>query len=227
MVFFDLDGTLLDHRGAEREAAMAFLREHAGVFSEPAEEFVERWRTVAEKHLRRYIMGEATFQEQRRDRMRETFGFRWTLSDVEADDLYAACYKHYEHNWRPYPDVAGCIDDFTGERLGVISNGEPQQQRRKLAALGLLERFTLIVISGDVGAAKPERGIFLAACKAGAEDPGNCFFVGDDLEADTKGCRRAGMNGIWLNRHGLPNPAGIPTIASLRDLRRTIDVWKA
>jgi phosphoglycolate phosphatase-like HAD superfamily hydrolase len=52
MIFFDIDGTLVDHEGAERAAARAFQQEHAHAFPERPQEFIQQWHAVAEKHSR-------------------------------------------------------------------------------------------------------------------------------------------------------------------------------
>lgn len=89
MIFFDIDGTLVDHKGAERVAAFAFQRAHGEVFPESPEDFAARWHLVAEKHLRRHLVGEISFQGQRRARLRELFSHHSALTDEEADESLA------------------------------------------------------------------------------------------------------------------------------------------
>jgi putative hydrolase of the HAD superfamily len=83
----------------------------------------------------------------------------------------------------------------------VISNGQGQQQRKKLAQTGILDGFDRIVISGECGCAKPDPGIFVRACDRPGERPGNAVHVGDQYELDAQAARAAGLRGIWLDRH--------------------------
>ncbi len=53
MIFFDIDGTLLDHAHAESAGAMAFKEETAVFDDVDPVEFVERWHRLAEKHMDR------------------------------------------------------------------------------------------------------------------------------------------------------------------------------
>ena len=76
-----------------------------------------------------------------------------------------------------------------------------------------------MVISEDIGVAKPHPGIFEAACEAVGASPSACVLVGDRLELDALGARDAGLTGVWLDRRGTGGaPASVPTIPRLSEL---------
>ena len=106
--------------------------------------------------------------------------------------------------------------------MGVISNGDSSQQRQKLTQTGIINRFTVIVISSDIGVSKPDRRIFLEACRMAGVDPLDCWHIGDSYEADLKGSLSVGMKGIWLNRNGNDPIQGGMTIKSLLELQRIL-----
>lgn len=218
MIFFDIDDTLLDNRGAERAAAMDFHRLHTDIFPMSPEEFAVRWRAATEKHVRRYLLGELSFQGQRRERLKELFAPRVLLSDAEADHLFQSYLISYERNWKLFSDVETCFDQLAGTRLGIISNGESYQQRKKLIVTGLTDRFSIITISEEIGLSKPNPKIFIEACRAAKVNPSDCWHIGDDLNADAQGSLSAGLHGVWLNRDGMNYYEGIPTIRSLSNL---------
>ncbi len=155
MIFFDIDGTLMDNEAAERAAAVEFHRLYMGVFPVSPEKFVDSWRTTTEKHVRRYLSGELSFQGQRRERLKELFTHIRHLSDTEADSLFEAFLDCYQKSWSLFSDVESCLDRIAGFGLGIISNGDSCQHRRKLTALGLIDRFSVLTISGEVGISKP------------------------------------------------------------------------
>lgn len=223
MIFFDIDDTLLDNRGAERIAAKEFHRLHEDVFPVSPEEFATRWRVATEKHTRRYLLGELSFQGQRRERLKELFTHHHILSDTEADTLFETYLDSYEKNWTLFSDVESCLDQLAGTRLGIISNGQAFQQRRKLIHMGLIDRFSTIIISEELGLSKPDPRIFLEACRAAKVSPSDCWHIGDNFNADAQGSLSAGLRGIWLNRCGLNRQEGIPTIRSLSELKGVID----
>jgi putative hydrolase of the HAD superfamily len=221
MIFFDIDGTLVDHKGAERAAALAFHMDHTERFHESPESFLDLWQSLADKHVQRYLAGQVSFQGQRRARIRDLFGDH-EMTDGEADIIFAKYLHRYEENWRLFGDVAPCLQEMTDVNLGIISNGDSQQQRAKLGTLGIASHFSTVLISGDINTAKPDCGIFAAACRAEGLRPDECVYVGDDLDVDARGSVRAGMRGIWLNRNGKPCPDGVEMITTLRELRNQI-----
>ncbi len=203
MVFFDLDGTLLDEDRAARAACVAFRKAHADLFPQSEEDFVSLWRDLAEKHVERHWAGELSFQGQRRERMKELFGLVGRrLNDADADRIFQVYLKEYEANWSLYPDALGCLDALRHRPLGVISNGDTTQQRRKMENTGITAYFSVVAISGAVGVTKPQPGIFLHASRAAGQRPDQCVYVGDRLHTDALGSRNAGFHGVWLDRHG-------------------------
>jgi putative hydrolase of the HAD superfamily len=221
LVLFDLDDTLLDDRGATRLAATALHACRECQIDVP--EFCLRWRQLAERHFARYLAGEASFQQQRRDRIRAVFSSE--MGDAVADELFAAYLSEYEKAWSLFPDVLPCLACLGDHSIGVVSNGDAAQQRQKLSRLGLLERFQCIVLSGELGYAKPDPRIFLRACELGRARPQDTVHVGDRMDVDIAGASRAGLHAIWLNRTGLVPPPGggaVRTITTLAKLRAAL-----
>jgi putative hydrolase of the HAD superfamily len=216
-VFFDIDGTLMDHAAAARAAGEELHRRVPEAAAETVDDFRAAWHTAQQRHFARYLAGALTFREQRRERVREVLGR--PVDDAEADAVFAIFLRAYEANWRLFPDALPCIDVLGGAALGVISNGDAEQQRRKLQTLGLTERLRHVVISSEVGAAKPAPAIFHAACARAGTLPAQTLYVGDQLRGDVVAASGAGMVGVWLNRTGEPR-TGEPVheIGTLLDL---------
>ncbi len=218
MIFFDIDETLLNNSAAERAAADKFYDLHKDVLQEPLDAFIDRWQSLTECNFQRYLSGELSFQGQRRERLRQVFANRRSISDAEADTIFDVYLRFYESSWQLFADVEDCLDDMSDFHLGIISNGDAFQQRQKLEALGISDRFATVVISGDVGMTKPASEIFHLACEKAGSKPSECWHIGDDLKADVKGSLAAGMNAVWLNRNGKAQSTGITTIKSLAEL---------
>ena len=102
---------------------------------------------------------------------------------------------------------------------GSSATGRQRGSARSWRRLGILDRFAVVVISEDIGVAKPHPGIFEAACEAVGASPSACVHVGDRLEVDALGARDAGLTGVWLDRRGTGGaPASVPTIPRLSEL---------
>ncbi len=90
----------------------------------------------------------------------------------------------------------------TGLPVGLITNGASDIQRTKLDALGIEDWFNVIVVSGEVGKAKPDASIFEVALNELGLEPHDVWHIGDNLEADVAGAKAAGLTAVWLNRSG-------------------------
>ena len=163
-----------------------------------ADEFVVRWEASLQRQFDRYLAGELSYEQQRLERVRESFGAG--LSDAEARHWFGIYLEAYEASWVLFPDVLPVWERLSGMRLGIITNGQGAQQRRKLAQTGLLERCACVVISEEVGSAKPEAAIFSHACECLGISPDAAVFVGDRYDVDAQAARRAGLRGVWLDR---------------------------
>jgi len=91
-----------------------------------------------------------------------------------------------------------------GWRIGVLTNGRADIQRRKVAALGLIDFVDAVIFAAECGDGhgKPDRAPFEATLKALDVPADRAVFVGDDLAADIVGARRAGMRAIHVTRGG-------------------------
>ncbi|HEU5156789.1 MAG TPA: HAD family hydrolase [Streptosporangiaceae bacterium] len=207
VVFFDLDGTLVDHRGAVLEAIGHIVRAAPNATA-PPEELVALWWTLEGRHMREYLAGQCSFAEQRRRRLRSflpMLGERVPESPGLLDAWFAERYLTvFEASWRSYPDVRPCLEALKrlprAPRLAVLTNGDPEQQHAKLTRFGLLEYFEAVLTPTELGAAKPDPVAFATACRRMGTDPVRAVNVGDMLEGDAKGAALAGLTGVWLDR---------------------------
>jgi putative hydrolase of the HAD superfamily len=215
IIFFDIDDTLLDHTSAEKQAAQQWYAHFRHKLPHTGPDFATLWKHVAEQHMAAFLAGAISFTEQRRRRIRAVFPA--ALEDQEADRLFRLYLAYYEQAWCVFSDVLPCLDRLPEHTLGIISNGNTEQQKKKLEILGIAARFSLIVTSEAVGVAKPDPRIFTRACHMAMAHPTQCVYVGDRLETDARAAHQAGWTGIWLNRMA---PEIVPTdVIAIPDLR--------
>ena len=215
VVLFDIDETLLDHRTTERAAAEA-LHRIAGV-ERPVGEFVAAWSEALERNFGRYVAGELSYQDQRRARVRDVVDPE--LDDEAADRLLVHYLDAYLAGSALFSDALPCLDRLTrgGHRLGIISNGQSDHQRTKLARCGIAERFEHILISEECGYHKPAPEIFAQACSLMGAPAGHVFYIGDRYDVDAEGARRAGLRGVWLDRNARAGAEHEPPIIANLD----------
>ena len=219
-VFFDIDDTLVDDAAGTRAGAMGLFERYRDRLGGCDERLMQRWNALLDHHFERYLRGETSFIGQHRARIRSLFGLTPSqMPDSAVDAIYTVYREFKEGTRRLFPDAIETLDALGCCRLGVISNGSSARQRQKLASVGILDRFAVVVISEDIGVAKPHPGIFEAACEAVGASPSACVHVGDRLEVDALGARDAGLTGVWLDRRGKGDaPSSVTTIARLSEL---------
>ncbi|MFJ4848898.1 MULTISPECIES: HAD family hydrolase [unclassified Streptomyces] len=223
-VLWDIDDTIFDYSAAERAGVLTHLR-NEGLLSAFEDEYgedgentaVARWHAVMNLHYERFLAGEITWAEQRRERVRAFLGP--DVPDAAADSWFAAYYVHFEAAWAVFPDVVPALDALTpGYRHGLLSNSATAHQERKLARLGLRNRFECLLCSQELGFAKPAPEAFLAACEALGLPPAEVAYVGDKADTDARGANAAGLHGVWLDRTGSVTAPDLRRITGLAQL---------
>ena len=118
----------------------------------------------------------------------------------------------------PYPEVPGALAALRdlGCRLVVVSNWDVSLHD-VLRATGLAARVDAVVTSAEHGAAKPDPALFLHALAVAGAAPEEALHAGDDLDADIKGARSAGIRAVLVARDG-PAPDGVDAVADLGSL---------
>lgn len=119
-----------------------------------------------------------------------------------------------------YPDVPLALKRLSSRfPIAALTNGNAD-----LARIGLVDHFRFQLGAREHGAAKPDPGIFHAACERLGVAPQHVLHVGDDPEMDVLGARRAGLRTAWLNRNDATwnHPHDLPDLV-VRDLAELAD----
>lgn len=96
-----------------------------------------------------------------------------------------------------FDDVLTCLPRLAGKiTLGSLTNGAADLQQ-----IGLSQHFAVSLAAHQIGRAKPDPVVFHSACEALGLPGSQVAYVGDDLRLDVEGAQKAGLAGIWINRH--------------------------
>jgi len=165
------------------------------------EELVEANKT-AEKQLRLELMKtmsdefwvkrNSLFLEQlgvfgREDLARFISQRWWDYSDVEL-----------------YPDAKDTLNDLKrqGLKIGIITNGLQTDVGKIMSKISLDSRFfDVIVTVSRMNGMKPEQEIFRHALSILDVAPTEALFVGDTVEYDYEGAKKAGLKALLIDRH--------------------------
>lgn len=127
----------------------------------------------------------------------------------------------------PLPGAVSLLNTLRGRvKMGIITNGFSSMQQRRLARTGLQDAFDLLVVSEEIGVAKPDRRIFdYALSQMGNPARERVLMVGDTAESDILGGNNAGLATVWLNHHQRELPPGISAtwqVANLSELEQLL-----
>ncbi len=215
MVLFDLVGTLLLPAVPIGETYAAAAARH-GLPVDPAVVTENFHRALARRRYR----PQATVPSDGEDRdywrvmVRESLALApGALPEREkriAEDLYA----HYGRGeaWRLYPEVRVVLAALrsSGRPLGVLSNWD-RRARRVLTALGLIESFSAIFLSAELGAAKPDPHLYRLVAERLGLPPATLLLVGDDPENDGAAPKACGFS-TWVFRRPESCLEGLPPL---------------
>ncbi|GMA30804.1 HAD family hydrolase [Litorihabitans aurantiacus] len=234
-VLLDIDDTLIDTRAAFGTAIDAVAEVYLPhLTTAEVAQALEIWRADAQGFYRRHTAGELSAVEQRRLRAAEVHE-RFGGPPVDAalfEDWNAIFREGFAAGWRVHDDVVPLLDalDAAGVPFGALTNAPLALSRDKFARTGLGERVAILVTLDTFGVGKPDPRLFREACRLLGTEPGETVYVGDELDVDGVGARRAGLRGVWLDRPGvrrggvhLEDPAvareaGVDVVTSLRGL---------
>lgn len=205
-IFFDLDETLLDTSGCRPPAVEASF--HVVVQKYPKLN-LEAWRRASEEVKAEMHDLWLNSPNSGAELLRE--GSYRIVKKLGIDDrdvalhVSQAYYRTWVSHLKLFPEVKEVLAALRGRfRLGIISNGPSDLQRYKLKLFDLEREFDPIIISGEVGVAKPDPAIFRRALELAKVSPSEALYVGDSPTYDIAGAKGVGMQMVWVNRNGVP-----------------------
>lgn len=144
--------------------------------------------------------------------------------DISPGILNSAFIQTMADICQPLPGAHELLNALKGRvQMAIITNGFTELQQTRLERTGLATHFDALVISEQVGVAKPDKAIFDHALAAmGEPERRRVLMVGDNPHADIKGGQNAGLQTCWLNADGAPRPEGVKPdheVASLSQLQ--------
>jgi 2-haloacid dehalogenase len=208
-LLFDADDTLFDYRRAETEALIGAFEAQGLPFQPGWLAVYQRVNAVAWRALEE---GRVTAARLRVLRFEELAGALGLALDPAA---FSTVYLRQLSTQAQLVDGALKVVEAlcSTRRIAIITNGLSDVQRPRLARSPLAGLVGPVVISEEVGVAKPDRAIFeIALEQMGGADRRDVLLVGDSLSSDIAGGLAAGIDTCWFNPAGRPRgDAAAPT----------------
>lgn len=205
-ILLDADGTLLDYPAAEAQALATTLLDVGLPSDAPT---VAAYQRINRGHWDALQRGESTPDRVRVERWGDLLDHLDARHD--ATELAEAYVRHLAQAGILLEGALQATQRLAQDhRLCLVTNGLGDVQRSRLERAGLLDLFDVLVISDEIGAAKPDLRYFATAFeRMGGPLPSRTLMVGDHLEADIAGGAAAGCDTAWINPVGAVAPAGL------------------
>lgn len=143
-------------------------------------------------------------------------------------EIYSIYLKFFEDNWCLFDDVYDILEKLheKGYILGVISNGDLEQQTDKLSRTGILKFFDIVTTSSEYEYSKPNPKLYEAIVERFKIDKKEMLMIGDQVEKDVLPLVSIGIDAIWLNRKNKENINNVREIKSLNELLNLENLYK-
>jgi len=220
-LWFDADGTLFDYNRAEATAirkAFELLR------LQFADEYLDVYREINQglwQALERHEIKPDVLRVRRFELLLEAL--KLTGSPDEMSTVYVEqlglCTELMDGAYEVLQTLHGRC------QIAIITNGLQTVQRSRLERSTIRGFVDELIISEEIGAAKPHAAYFDAAfAQTGHPRKSDVLIVGDSLTSDIQGGVDYGIDTCWYNPAGEPKPEGLPITYEIGYLRELLEM---
>ena len=198
-LLFDADNTLFDYDKAESFALRKTFIDYQLVLQSS---YSAQYREINARIWHEYELGRITQDALRTERFRRLFASLGIKTDTNAFS------EHYLQNLAQgsflIDGAEALIKQLHADyRLAILTNGIGDVQHPRFNNSTIAGYIETLVVSGDLGVAKPDPAIFDVAFRR-MGDPAKkaVLIIGDSLSSDMQGGINYGIDTCWYNPYG-------------------------
>lgn len=222
MIIFDADETLFDFSKSEKYALKNAIIEHSIEYNESYH--LPLYKKINIAIWREFERGEITQKELKVERFRRFL--KAAQHSVDASAFGDSFMSHLAKASFLFDGVETMIETMSEKfRLIIITNGLTRVQKNRIRQSVIAPYFERIIISEEIGYAKPNPMIFIKGLE-GLELPekSEIVMIGDSLTSDIPGGVQYGIDTVWYNpKRKQNNSASIPTF-EVHSLEKLYDI---
>ncbi|MGE7839305.1 HAD family hydrolase [Lysinibacillus sp. NPDC093712] len=208
-MLFDLDGTLLDRE----KSLIAFVshqyeRLAPKLSSIPKEDYISRF---IELDNNGYVWKDKVYKQLINE---------FNLTDYPVKELLDDYVSNFKHYCIPFQHLHRMLNELQQQniKLGIITNGYGQFQLDNIQALGIEQKFEVILISEWEDMKKPNPEIFARALTKLKVNAASSMFVGDHAMNDIEAAKNVGMIAVWKRNDASPTEKADYNIDELSEI---------
>ena len=219
-LWFDADGTLFDYNRAEAAA----LRSTFDSLTLPFEDsYLDIYRKINHglwQALERQEITQAVLRNRRFELLMEAIqvtGSPEQMSSTYVEQL-SICSELIDGAY----EILQALHEKS--QIAIVTNGLRSVQRGRLAHSSIRSFINELIISEEIGAAKPGRAFFDAAfARCGHPAKSDVLIVGDSITSDIQGGVDYGIDTCWYNPIGDPSPDDVVITFEIKYLRELLE----
>lgn len=224
-ILFDLDFTLVDNERAFQQLwppiAERFAARYEGF---DPDEFLRRTYSSMDGQYELVLRGEIDMETYRRNYVRYAVE-PWGELDEELFRSYSDARRQSVDLLELHDDAVETIRALRarGLKIGILTNGPSELQRRKLRRIGIESEMDAVAVSEEIDAWKPDPEAYKRAVALLGLEPGEVAMVGDNVENDVAGALAAGLAAaVWVERAPGELPEGAHLAKELAEVPRLL-----
>ena len=211
-ILLDIDDTIFDFQQGNRNAVNELMTE-LGLSSPTVFDEYQAIHHACLQVLERGGMTQEILHVER---------FRRFLASKNRDDDPKAVADRFAYllgmQAIPFPYAESVVKELCAQRSVILlTNGITVIQKSRMERTPIRDWIDGIIISQEVGVAKPDPRIFDIAC--GEMDKSEVLMIGDGIQSDVLGANNAGIDVCWYNPKGKTLPEGVHAEYEIRDIR--------
>jgi 2-haloacid dehalogenase len=218
---FDADGTLFDFNKAE---IVALKRAFELVRTPFKDEYLEIYRTVE------YPLWRALEQREITSVVLKVRRFELLLEATELGCSASQISEAFVEQLAMQSElIEGAYEVLTALRgrskLAILTNGLKGVQRSRLANSEISNYISELIVSEEIGEAKPKLEFFETAfIRMGSPPKSDVLMIGDSLTSDMQGGVDYGIDTCWYNPAAELRPADLPITYEIEHLSDLLKV---
>jgi putative hydrolase of the HAD superfamily len=116
-------------------------------------------------------------------------------------------FNEYECELEPYPDVKPTINKLKkmNFKLGIITDGVVERQKRKLLSLSIKDYFDEVIYTKEIGYTKPSTKPFELMLNKININPEDSYYIGDNPSIDFRGAKKVNMKTVRIKKGEFKN----------------------
>jgi 2-haloacid dehalogenase len=220
-LWFDADNTLFNYNKAEVTALQKSFHLVGLIFDESYMHTYQRinqnlWRLLEQQEITPAVLRVRRFQE-----FLEAIGMTGPAEQLSAAYIQqlGLCSELIDGAYAVLAALHG------KSKFVIITNGLTAVQRSRLELSPIKSFIAELIISEEIGAAKPHAGFFdVAFARTGNPPKGDVLIIGDSLSSDIKGGLDYGIDACWFNPNGEARPENLQITYEIGDLRELLEI---